>query len=59
MQARQLNFLGSASDRIRFLALAGTLLAGSAGMAQAADGMVGGEFALKGQVTSTIGRTAQ
>ena len=55
MQARQLNFLGSAFDRIRFLALAGTLLAGSAGMAAAGDGMVGGEFALKGQVTSTVG----
>ena len=31
------------------------LLAGGASVAQAADGMVGGEFALKGQVTSTVG----
>lgn len=55
MRARQLTPLWSALDRIRFLALAGTLLAGSAGMARAADGMAGGEFALKGQVTSTVG----
>lgn len=55
MQKRQSTLLSSAVDRLRLLALAGTLLAGTAGMAQAADGMVGGEFALKGQVTSTVG----
>ena len=55
MQARQPLSFRSIFAELRFLALAGTLLAGTAGMAPAADGMVGGEFALKGQVTSTVG----
>ena len=45
---------------LRRLALAGTLLAGTAiagtaSLALAADALVGGEFALKGQVTTTVG----
>ncbi len=45
----------AALKRLSALALASTLLAGAAIGAHAADGMVGGEFALKGQVTSTVG----
>ncbi len=39
----------------RSLALAGILLGTSAGLGHAADQMVGGEFALKGEVTKTVG----
>jgi ribose transport system substrate-binding protein len=45
----------SALERLSALALASTLLVGAATGARAADGMVGGEFALKGQVTATVG----
>ncbi len=45
----------SALERLSALALASTLLAGAATGARAADAMVGGEFALKGQVTATVG----
>ena len=55
MTAYRMTSSRSALKQFRALALAGTLLAGGPHMAQAADGMVGGEFALKGQVTSTVG----
>src|ERR1700733_3258459 len=45
----------SALKQLSALALASTLLACAAIGAKAADSMVGGEFALKGQVTSTVG----
>ncbi len=40
---------------LRSLFLAGTILACATNLAQAADKMVGGEFALKGEVTATVG----
>ena len=45
----------SALEWLSALALASTLLAGASIEARAGDGMVGGELALKGQVTSTVG----
>ena len=55
MNAHRTIPLGSTLHRLRTFALAGTLLATAVGAVQAADGMVGGEFALKGQVTATVG----
>jgi ribose transport system substrate-binding protein len=45
----------SALERLNAFVFAGTLLATAASGARAADSMVGGEFALKGEVTSTVG----
>jgi ribose transport system substrate-binding protein len=44
-----------ALERLRLVALAGGTLLGATSLAQAADTMVGGEFALKGEVTLTVG----
>jgi ribose transport system substrate-binding protein len=45
----------SALERLNAFVFAGTLLAAAASGARAADSMAGGEFALKGEVTSTVG----
>lgn len=55
MNAHRSKLSCSRSKGLNALLLAGAFLTASASLAMAADALVGGQFALKGEVTSTVG----